>query len=169
MPASTSKSPRSSKRRILLRAYPGASRRSRTAVRPSRASAVAIAMGRFSVRARWTRQYYYSPRAARCNFLDTQVRFSPEWTSLNLAEGILRATTHFFACMDAWLSPPQTSTPQEESHHFPIPMANVGNPMAIGIKNTMSMRIVNGLKLAMKARRVTYGELGRRIQLSEPL
>ena len=40
--------------------------------------------------------------------------------------------------------------------------------MAIGAKNTMSMRIVNGLKLAMKARRVTYGELGRRIQLSEP-
>jgi transcriptional regulator with XRE-family HTH domain len=40
--------------------------------------------------------------------------------------------------------------------------------MAIGIKNTMSMRIVNGLKLAMKARRVTYGELGRRIRLSEP-
>jgi transcriptional regulator with XRE-family HTH domain len=40
--------------------------------------------------------------------------------------------------------------------------------MAIGLKNTMSMRIVNGLKLAMKARRVTYGELGRRIQLSEP-
>jgi DNA-binding Xre family transcriptional regulator len=40
--------------------------------------------------------------------------------------------------------------------------------MAIGSKNAMSMRIVNGLKLAMKARRVTYGELGRRIKLSEP-
>jgi transcriptional regulator with XRE-family HTH domain len=47
-------------------------------------------------------------------------------------------------------------------------MANVGNLMAIRIKNTMSMRIVTGLKLAMKARRVTYGELGRRIRLSEP-
>lgn len=40
--------------------------------------------------------------------------------------------------------------------------------MTISIKNTMSMRIVNGLKFAMKARRVTYRELGRRIQLSEP-
>ena len=40
--------------------------------------------------------------------------------------------------------------------------------MAIGSKSTMSMRMVNGLKLAMKARRVTYRELGRRIQLSEP-
>jgi DNA-binding Xre family transcriptional regulator len=40
--------------------------------------------------------------------------------------------------------------------------------MEAGIKNAMSMRIVNGLKLAMKARRVTYGELGRRIRLSEP-
>jgi DNA-binding Xre family transcriptional regulator len=40
--------------------------------------------------------------------------------------------------------------------------------MEISSKNAMSMRIVNGLKLAMKARRVTYGELGRRIQLSEP-
>jgi transcriptional regulator with XRE-family HTH domain len=47
-------------------------------------------------------------------------------------------------------------------------MGNAGNPMAIGTKNMMSMRIVNGLKLAMKARRVTYGELGRRIRLSEP-
>ena len=40
--------------------------------------------------------------------------------------------------------------------------------MAISTKNTMSMRIVNGLKFAMKARRVTYRELGRRIRLSEP-
>ena len=40
--------------------------------------------------------------------------------------------------------------------------------MAISIKNTMSVRIANGLKFAMKARRVTYRELGRRIQLSEP-
>jgi transcriptional regulator with XRE-family HTH domain len=40
--------------------------------------------------------------------------------------------------------------------------------MAIGTKNAMSLRIVRGLKLAMKARRVTYGELGRRIRLSEP-
>jgi DNA-binding Xre family transcriptional regulator len=39
--------------------------------------------------------------------------------------------------------------------------------MSIGTNSAMSMRIVNGLKLAMKARRVTYGELGRRIRLSE--
>jgi transcriptional regulator with XRE-family HTH domain len=56
----------------------------------------------------------------------------------------------------------------QETYHFPIPKVIVGNPMSIGIKNAMSMRIVNGLKLAMKARRVTYGELGRRIRLSEP-
>lgn len=40
--------------------------------------------------------------------------------------------------------------------------------MAISPKNPTSMNIVNGLKLAMKARRVTYRELGRRILLSEP-
>jgi len=77
---------------------------------------------------------------------------------------------HAFLCFHARIviAPRIYYNTIQKTYHFPIPMANMGDPMAIGIKNTMSMRIVNGLKLAMKARRVTYGELGRRIQLSEP-